>query len=222
MKIIPAMSIKEGRVAVASGRNYTYLTNANGLFRSPVNVLKEAELPGEEIFILDIDGLEGRMPNLKTVGRISAHREVWLEAGTSDADSMMDLFVAGVSKVAMGTLSLASLDELAAALEISEDVIFSVAYDGGVVSGIPGIGGAGIDALLSETKELNPGPAIFFDLGGLRDSTPPDADVVAKLAGRFGQVFVCGHFGEGDIERMRQAGAAGAIVDFRKLERKDE
>ncbi len=218
MKLIPAMSIRGGHVAVAEAGRYSYLRNDDGQFRTPANVLKDLNLPGEEMFILDIDGLERNSPNLATVKRMSSLRDIWLDAGTRDSGSMMDLFVSDVSKVVLGTLSLTSLDELFAACEISEDILFSAAWDRGIVSRDPRISGMGMEALVAELggKAL-PGQAVFFDLGGLRDRTPPDLDTVMKLASRFDEVYICGRVAGDDMEKYEAAGVGGLIVDYREL-----
>ncbi len=217
MKLIPAMSIMRGHVAVAEGRHYSEMRNEAGQFRNPVNVLKD--IPGDEAFILDIDGIEGRMPDLGTVKRIAAHREVWLDAGASDADSMMDLFVSGASKVVLGTLSLESLDELSEALDISEDIILSVCCDRGIVSPDSRYSGMSVADFMAGLGDM-PGlkSVLLFDVGGLRDCKPPDLEAVKALAGRFGEVFVSGHIDAGDMKTLEEAGAAGLIVDFRKME----
>jgi len=218
MKLIPAISIKDGHVAIAEGGQYTYLRNSDGQFRSPVNLIREFELLVGEVFVLDIDGLEKNNPDLDTVKRIAAYRDVWLDAGTIDADSMMDLFVSGASRVVMGTLTLESLDELRKALEISENIIFSIAYDKGIVSPDPSVSGMDLDLLLKEIGEfpkLQTG--MLFDLGGLRDRTPPDASIVSKIASHFEEFYVSGHI-PANIDALEGSGVSGLIVDFRTME----
>jgi len=215
MKLIPAISVKGGHVVSASGHCYSALRNEQGLFRNPANLLKD--IPGEQVFVLDIDGVEGRMPNLKSIARMAAHREVWLDAGAPDADSMMDLFVAGATRVALGTMSLDSMDELAAALEISEDIMLAVCCDRGVVSPDPRYGGMAPMDFVNRLAGLESlGSVMLLDLGGLRDRRPPDIALVRALASRYGEVYVSGHIDQGTMEELDAAGAAGVIVDYRK------
>lgn len=219
MKLIPAISIKDGHVAIVENGQYTYLRNSDGQFRSPVNLVKELELLVGEVFILDIDGLEKNSPNLDTVKRIAAFRDVWLDAGTIDAESMMDLFVSDASRVVMGTLTLESLDELRKALEISENIIFSIAYDGGIVSPNPRVSGMDLDHLLKEIDEFPKLQAgMWFDLGGLRDRTPPDPNIISKMAGHFDEFYVSGHMPEASVDALKDSGVSGIVIDFRTLE----
>jgi uncharacterized protein related to proFAR isomerase len=219
MKLIPAISIKGGQVAIVENGQYTFLRGSDGLFRSPVNLVRELDLLVGEVFILDIDGLEKNSPDLGTVKRIAAFRDVWLDAGTADADSMMDLFVSDASRVVMGTLTLESLDELRKALEISENIIFSIAYDHGIVSPNPRVAGMDLDAFL---KEIDDFPTLqtgmLFDLGGLRDSTPPDTEVISKLAGHFKEFYVSGHMTDANVDALQDYGVSGLIIDFRAME----
>jgi uncharacterized protein related to proFAR isomerase len=219
MKFIPAISIKDGHVAIADGSQYTFLRKSDGQFRSPVNLVRELDLLVGEVFILDIDGLEKNSPDLDTVKRIAAYRDVWLDAGTTDAESMMDLFVSDASRVVMGTLSLASMEELGKALEISENIIFSIAYDRGIVSQDPRVSGMDIDTFL---KEIGDFPTLqtgmLFDLGGLRDRTPPDPGIVSKLAGHFKELYVSGHIPDANVDALENSGVSGLIMDFRTME----
>jgi uncharacterized protein related to proFAR isomerase len=219
MKLIPAISIKDSHVAIVENGQYTYLRNSDGLFRSPVNLVKELELLVGEVFILDIDGLEKNSPDLDTVKRIAAFRDVWLDAGTIDAESMMDLFVSDASRVVMGTLTLESLDELRKALEISENIIFSIAYDKGIVSPDTRISGMDIETLLKEIGEfpkLQTG--MLFDLGGLRDRTPPDPSIISKIAGHFEEFYVSGYMPDISVDALKDSGVSGLIIDFRTME----
>lgn len=219
MKLIPAVSIKDGRVVVADGGTYQYVRNAEGQYRSPVNLVRESALPGEEMFILDIDGLERNSPNLDTVKKLAAYRSIWLDAGTPDSDSMMDLFVSDVSRVVLSTLTLDSLDELTSALDISDNIIFSIAYDSGILSPNPSISGMGIPELMGKLKVLtNLKAALLFDLGSLRDKKPIDRNVITEMASHFGELYVSGWFEPQDLENLGSIGVSGCIVDFRKLE----
>jgi len=126
--------------------------------------------------------------------------------------------VSDASKVVMGTLSLRSLDELAEALEMSENVIFSVAYDGTVMSPDPGVSGIGLDELLRRVSGMNVREAMLFDLGSIRNKRSVDLDAVSRMASKFQSFYVSGHITATDLKPLEDAGAAGAVIDFRTLE----
>ena len=216
MKIIPAISIMHKHIAVVEGGSYQYLRTQDGLLRSPVNVVQE--LSGEEIFILDIDGLERSSPNLGTIKKIAAYKEVWLDAGTEDVNDMMDLFINDAEYVVIGTKSLHNLDELEEAAELSDKVIFSIDYDDGIISPDVSIYDMNIDTLaeaVSNFKDLH--TIIFMDLGSHRNKTPVDLNIISKLTKLFKNVYVSAHVIPDDYSFLEEAGVAGLIRDFRTL-----
>ena len=218
MKYIPAISIKGGHVAIAEKGAYSFLRNENGQFRNPINLIKEMDFSEEEIFILDIDGLERNSPDLDTVKHMATFRDIWLDAGTPDYESMMDLFISGASRVVLSTLSVISLEELRKALDMSENIIFSIAYDGSVVSSYPAIAGMSLDALMIELKEINKLKlGMLFDLGSLRDRIPPDIDTITRIAPFFDEFYVSGYLTEKEADALANSGVTGLIIDYRTL-----
>ncbi|MDO9536729.1 MAG: HisA/HisF-related TIM barrel protein [Thermoplasmata archaeon] len=219
MKQIPALSLRDGHVVVVEGGKYTPLRNKEGQYRSPVNILKEHNFQEEEIFILDLDGIERNSPNLNIVKRIAALKDVWLDAGTDDADSMMDLFISDASRVVMSTAYVDSLSELTDALDLSENIIVSIGYDQGIVSPNKQICEMNLDTLLDEISTMpNIRTGMLFDLGGLRDGTAPDPGVVSRMADTFKELYVSGFVGKTVIDSLESSGIAGVIVDFRTME----
>jgi hypothetical protein len=59
--------------------------------------------------------------------------------------------------------------------------------------------------------------AMLFDLGGNRDETPPDSDILRKIVKEFDESFVAGHVQQDKIEHYENIGLTGVIVDFRTL-----
>lgn len=202
---------------MAEGGHYTYLRTQDGLYRSPVGLVGDAGFPEGDVFVLDLDGLERDSPDLGTVRRIAARRDVWLEAGTADADAMMDLFVSDASKVVLGTLTLRTMDVLADALQMSEDVVFSIAWDGAVLGADPEVAGRGAGPVLDKVAGLGLRDGILMDLGSIRNRTAVDLAAVSALSPGFERLYVSGHVTGQDMGALEAAGAAGAIIDFRTL-----
>ena len=220
MKLIPAISIMHNHIAVVERGRYEYLRTQDGLLRSPVNVVQE--LSGEEIFILDIDGLERSSPNMNTIKKVAAYKDTWLDAGSQDIADMMDLFVNDAEYVVMGTKSLHSLDVLEEAAELSDKVIFSIDYDNGIISLDYEISKMSIDQLaetVSSFKGLD--TIIFMDLGSHRNKTPVDLNIISKLTKLFKNVYVSAHVIPDDYSFMEEAGVTGIIRDFRSIESND-
>jgi hypothetical protein len=59
---------------------------------------------------------------------------------------------------------------------------------------------------------------MLFDLGGLRDRTPPDPDIISKIAGHFKEFYISGHIPEANIDALERSGINGLILDFRTME----
>jgi len=215
MKVIPAMSLKHGRVTIVKDGMYQYLRNDQGQHRSPVRMVRG--LPGDELFILDIDGMERCSPNLKTIKKMAAHKDIWLDAGTQDAHDMMDLFVSDASMVVMGTKALGSLEKLEEGAELSDRVIFSLDYDNGILSPSEKISNMGLEELLAKIRGLPIETAIFMDLGSSRDCTPVDLEPVRAMASVFNELYVSAHVIPEDYDALEQAGAKGIILDFRTM-----
>ena len=216
MQLIPAMSIMSGRVAVVEDGQYIFLRNEDGRFRNPVNVVQEQE--SEEIFILDIDGIETNKPDLNLMVKLSAHKEVWVDAGSQTAGDAADVLISGAARVVMGTKTMRDFEQLAEAVDLSANIIFSLDLDNGMVAASKTIAAMGADSLLEEVGKLEIDCGMLFDLGGNRDGRTPDIDAMKKIADRFSRSYVAGHIQKADIEHLENVGLTGAIMDFKSLE----
>ncbi|MCK5309457.1 MAG: hypothetical protein KAJ64_02310 [Thermoplasmata archaeon] len=216
MKLIPAMTILHRRVAIVENGRYEYLQNPEGQFRSPTKLAQEFD--SNEIFILDIDGLERSSPNLGTIRKIAAYKDIWLDAGTQDVEDMMDLFVSDASQVIFGTKSLRNIRELEEAAELSEKIILSIDYHGKIISPDREISGMSIDQLVDAVKDFEGlGTAILMDLGSQKDKTPVDMGHITSLVNAFSEVYVSAHVIPEDFSNLEDAGIKGIIWDFRTI-----
>lgn len=215
MKLIPAVSIMSGRVVEVEGNAYRFHKNEEGKFRSPINILQG--LDSDVVFILDIDGIEANRPDLNLITKMSSHKELWVDAGSMTGGGATDVFISGAAAVVMGTKSMLGLKHLEEAVELSENVIFSLDYDGGVIAAHKSVGSLTIDELLAEAFGVGVRKALLFDLGGLRDGKPPDLELARKLASKFDECYVAGHVRPEGFQDLENAGAKGAVVDFRSL-----
>ena len=220
MKLIPAMTIMHRKIAIVEDGKYEYLRNNGGQFRSPSNLVQE--LDSDEIFILDIDGLERSSPNLSTIKKIAAYKDVWLDAGAQDIEDMMDHFVSDAAQVVFGTKSLRNLRELEEAAELSEKIIFSIDYHGKIISPDREIADMSIEQLVDAVKDFEGlNTAILMDLGSHRDKTPIDLNHITSMVGAFSEVYVSAHVIPEDYQALEDAGVSGIIRDFRTIEKAD-
>ena len=216
MKLIPAMTILHRRVAIVENGRYEYLQNSEGQFRSPTKLVQEFD--SNEVFVLDIDGLERSSPNLSTIRKIAAYKDIWLDAGTQDVEDMMDLFVSDASQVIFGTKSLRNISELEEATELSEKIILSIDYHDKIISPDREISGMSVDKLVNAVKDFQGlNTAILMDLGSQKDKTPVDMGHIANMVNGFSEVYVSAHVIPEDFSNLEDAGVKGIIWDFRTI-----
>ena len=84
------------------------------------------ELDSDVIFVLDIDGIETNRPNLSLITRMSGFKELWVDAAPLTSGGVSDVLISGAEMAVLGTKSMLSLDHLAEAVELSENIIFSL------------------------------------------------------------------------------------------------
>jgi len=217
MDIIPAFSIHYGRLVVVEDGEYILLNDATGTETDPVELAKELRVDHERAFVLDIDGLERNSPDLEMINKLSAFVDVWLDAGTLTHGGATDLLIAGASVVVMGTKSILNLDELEDAFELSENILFSLDYDGGVLSANSDMMAMGTRRLLEEVRNIGVNKAMLFDLGGIKNKQTPDLGVMQMVVDVFDEAYVAGFIRPDDIEHLENIGLKSVIMDFRSV-----
>ena len=217
MHIIPAFSIQHGHLVVVEDGEYVPLNDATGTETDPVELAKELRADHERAFVLDINGFERNSPDLEMVRRLSAFVDVWLDAGTLNHGGATDLLVAGASAVVMGTKSIFDLGELGKAFELSENIIFSLDYDNGILSENPEIVAMDVRNLLEEVRDTGVQKGMLFDLSGIRSRKTPDLGLMQAVAEMFDEAYVAGHVSQEDIQHLENIGLAGLIMDFRRV-----
>jgi uncharacterized protein related to proFAR isomerase len=221
MKLIPAISVNRGRVVVVENGQYKPLVNNDGLYRNPVKMVTESAFSSDEVFILDIDGIESNKPDMDMVKKLAKHKEIWLDSGANNTGNIMDLFVSGASRVVIGTKSIGSLEVLSEAIRLSENIIFSIDYDKGVVSRLKDQKYRNLDVLIDEARARGVQTAMIFDLRGCIDKIQPDLSIVSKVAKSFSESYVAGHITKEHLIGLKDTGLTGAIIDFRAMEGMD-
>jgi uncharacterized protein related to proFAR isomerase len=214
MRVIPAVSVSQGGVLVVDDGEYSFLRGKEG---KPVELAKELRSSHDVIFILDIDGIERNSPDLDLVRRMSGLIDLWVDAGTLNSGGATDMLVAGASKVVMGTKSIFGLEHLEKAVELSENVIFSLDYDRGVLASEPSMADMELEELIGVAAETGARIAMIFDLGGVRDRTPPPTEVLRAMVQKFEEVYVAGFVKPDHLGSLEGLGLAGAIMDFRSV-----
>ncbi len=89
--MIPIIYIKKKKIVDDNGRILK-------VFKEIGEVVKSLGKEYGEVYLVDIDGLEKNKADLNLYGKLS-HDSLWIDAGPRFLGDLVDLFVAGASKV---------------------------------------------------------------------------------------------------------------------------
>jgi phosphoribosylformimino-5-aminoimidazole carboxamide ribotide isomerase len=209
MQVIPVIDIRHGaavRAIAGSRADYRPLAGTS----APLDVARGlcARHPFRALYIADLDAIEGRpdnRENIAAIGEAFPQLSLWVDAGLrSGADLARWRALRNVVAV-LGSESFEDADALAA---LRNDPAVALSLD------FAQDGFLGAQQLLSH-PELWPRQVIVMTLARVGVAQGPDlrrvAEIVAQSRGR--RVYAAGGVrGIGDLERLREAGAAGALV----------
>lgn len=218
MRLIPALTIKdESAVEVVNGQ-YRPIENSDGEEWLVDDILWHLRDEGyEEAYVLDIDGLERNRPNLPLIQAFCKTLPLWVDAGPFTTTAVMDELVAGASIAVLGSRNIHDQAMLNESLEMSTNIAVSIDYDGRVVSPNDQISSKTPRQHLTDLQVAGVPNIIFFDFGRISRGAPLQIETIRELASDFNNLFVAGVMEQGDLEQLKVAGIAGAIVDFKLL-----
>lgn len=170
------------------------------------------------VLVFDIDGLEGQGAQYDEVARLeSAGPEIWWDAGASREEDVIGIITSGADRAVVATRSLAGLDELRAAVAITENLVFEVTARGGQVAAASrDFAGRTLAQVAAMGAQAGVQDLLLLDtarpLGGA-----VDWETVRAAAGGFQRVYVGGGLEAAAVGGMKPpAGVplAGAVVDL--------
>jgi HisA/HisF family protein len=213
--IIPVIDVARGQVvrAVRGVRSaYQPLQTPFARTSDPADVARglRANFPFRKIYVADLDGIEGRGRNTHLVPALSQalpHTEIWIDAGTGSRGAARALLAAPITTLVVGSESLETIrawEDLAA--EASARTVLSLDFRGGEFMGP--------EALLRDPA-LWPSRVIVMTLDRVGGNEGPDLrqlkEVIATAGTR--RIYAAGGIRDrADLERVRRAGAAGALL----------
>ncbi|MDD2665829.1 MAG: HisA/HisF family protein [Methanocellales archaeon] len=219
MRIIPVMDVKGGMVVHAKAgdrERYQPIKSVLTPSTNPVEVANAfKKLGARELYIADLDAIEKRGSNLKSVLEIKKLGfDILLDSGISTARDVKDL--ADVGSIVVGTETLQSLDELEKMTETCE-IVLSLDFKGG--------------ELLTRIKELKNLDAedlikiilsydhdikrwIYLDLKRVGTSCGMREDRIKKMVKSIPMPLLVGGGinSISDIRRMQTIGVSGVLV----------
>jgi len=215
LDIIPVLDVARGQVVRAvEGERSAYRPIVTPLAAShdPVELARglRALFPFRKIYVADLDGIEGRGRNTHLVQQLSQvlpHTEIWIDAGTGSRGAARSVLAAPVATLVVGSESLETIrvwQDIVA--EAPSRTVLSLDFRGGEFMGP--------DALFADPA-LWPARVIVMTLDRVGGSGGPDVARLQDIALRAGsrRVYAAGGIRDrADLERVRAAGAAGALV----------
>jgi len=219
--IIPAISIRRGKIMMAKDNDYRPLT-----FRRVqpdtldlIDILYETF---EVLLIIDLDGIFRNKPQVGLYKKISQLGEFWVDGGVRYCDTIIDLLVTGPQNVVLSTKSLADLNELKEAYELSENIVFGLDYNMTILSPDLDLRLRSPEDVLKEVYEIGIDTCLFADLGRVDSDKPLASDLIRKIADIGLNLYVGGGIKERELSELNRLKIAGAVIELGAVLKKPE
>lgn len=210
---IPAVSVYNGKIVLAQEGNYETLTIDNKI-PDTLDLLELITENYEIIYLTDINGLLENKPQIELLKKIIDFCEIWIDSGIINAESIYDLFVAGVHEVIFSTKTLDSLMELARGYELSENLIFEMDYDSGIISPNIQIQDMTPLKLGQELKDIGIERVIFADIARIGKTKRFETEKIKALINVGLNVYVGGGVKVRDVSTLKKLKTSGAIIEL--------
>jgi len=213
MRIVPVIDIRNGvAVRAIAGRRADYRPLRSALTQesTPLAVARGlmAFYPFDALYIADLDAIEGRDDNRAAVHAIAEcfpSLELWVDPGVRRRVDALPWRNQQNVRLALGSESLASLEELGA-LTASGECILSLDFQDARFLGDPEI---------LEKAALWPSTVIVMTLARVGGGDGPDIARLGEIVGRANGRAVYGAGGvrhADDLHTLANGGAAGVLV----------
>jgi len=212
LDVVPTMSVRDGEVVIVRDGKYERLEDEDGRPLEPAVFAEQVLKEYPRILVVDINGIESNRPQVELIQELGELGEVWVDAGLRYAESAIDILVAGASAVVLCTKNVAGVDQLAAAVEMSDSVFLGIDWDGAVVGEDEQFRHMSPRSLRDVASNLKFPKLFFTDLGRSAKGKPLEAEIIRELAAGPIPVYVGGGVAEADLEALGKLGAAGALL----------
>mgnify|MGYP001211975773 CR=1 FL=1 len=217
LDVVPAFSVFDGEVVIVRDNKYDRLEDEDGKPLDPVLFAEQVLKQYPRILVVDINGIGSNRPQLELIQAIAELGEVWVDAGIRFAESAIDVLVAGASGVILGTKSVAGVDQLAAAIELSDSVFFGIDYNGAVIGDDEQLRHMSPKSLMDIASNMKFPKLFFTDLARSSREKPFEAAIIRELAAGPIPLYVGGGVQESDLEELGRLGAAGALLSVASI-----
>jgi len=210
--LIPCMLLKSGHVYVPGPEGPVPAKAVLNAHFDPFDVVDRLAPKYPLLYIVDLDGISRRDPQLDYLQELSRDMTLWVDAGVRSSDQAIDILVAGAHRVVLSTAYLRGPNALARAWKLTTEVVFEIEMRGPGLT--PQAGEWGTEnpvELARKVREIGPDHLIVSPR-----ETDPDWEVVRSIAAD-GPTWVDGSFTPAELPQLQAAGARGGVFHIQEL-----
>lgn len=204
MDNIPSISFRDGYPVVVEDDRYEVLRSEGEIvaFEELMSLLADYE----RLYFVDINGIERDHPQMDLIARLSTRRELWVDCGVRDMNTLLDLYVSGADRVVVSTKSMIDLAFIGEAVEISDRMVFCMDFFAGNM--ISSMEDTDMIELLEKAVELGYDTVVINNL----DEVPLDLSELRNAPRGDHHIYVGGRVKNGDDEQIK-----GRILDLKEI-----
>ena len=215
---IPVISLTDGKfVVIGKDGNYEPIEDEDG---APVDLMAFTEELvkrfGDAIYINDIDGMESNNPQYAVLKKLTSLAELWVDSGVRSGDALIDVIFAGAQRAVLSTKSMGDLDDIPAALEVSDGILLCIDYDKGIIARNRDLSKMTPVKVALAAKRSGVEDIIFADHGRKRKDGIK-TQIISELCGLGLGVYVGGNIVSKDLPALEKLGVKGALLDLGEI-----
>ncbi|HUT26647.1 MAG TPA: HisA/HisF-related TIM barrel protein [Methanomassiliicoccales archaeon] len=168
----------------------------------------------KDVLIMDLAGMQHSRPNFDALKTLMKRKySIWLEMGVREVHDIFDAFTLGSQNVLIGSMTCRSLGLLEEIIELSDQSIPLLYYDGEVRWGSKHFGPASLTESLDLLFDLGFDRSAVLDLRQLGSKKGFNEGMAEEAISRKIEVLIGGGVRESDLERLKEMGAIGGLLD---------
>ncbi|UCH87893.1 MAG: hypothetical protein JSV49_06385 [Thermoplasmata archaeon] len=215
-EVIPCVSIRKGRLVKIEGNKIKPL-KFRGIVPNTLDTMDILFETFETILVMDQDGIIKNKPAIDLYRKISQLGDFWVDGGARVADGVIDLLVGGAQYAVLSTKSLCDLNELREAFSLSENIIFGLEFNNGILSPDLTLRNRPPFDVIREVREIGLETCVFADIGRVVKNSNLDRESIRSLLKTRMRLYISGGIKCSDLSTLNSLGVNGAIVDIEEI-----
>ncbi len=205
-RLAPCILLRKGRICRPGPTGPIVALTPDGKPFDLFDVVDHLAAAYRMLYVVDLDGIEHNEPQLDYLQELARDAEIWVDAGPSTAEQVIDILVTGARRAVLSTAYLRNARELRRAWKLSTDLVFEIEMsDGTLVARDPAWLAESPRALSRSVRDLGLTEIIISPR-----SAEPDWPLIKELAVD-GPLWVDGTFEVSQTDFLSGSGATGGI-----------